>query len=80
MTVKITSNRQVTLPARVLEALGVGPGDRLELVERPEGLLLRPCRVDAGRLAPLQDRLRRGRGTFDVETFRRQPHAFALRD
>ena len=31
MFLKITSKRPVTLPARVLEVLGVGPGDRLEL-------------------------------------------------
>ena len=33
MLVKITSKRQVTFPARVLDALGVGPGDHLELEE-----------------------------------------------
>ena len=80
MVVKITSKRQVTFPARVLDALGVKPGDRLELVEGPDGFLVRPRRVDASRLAPLRDRLRRGRGSFDVETFRRQPHDRALRD
>ena len=31
MLIKITSKRQVTFPARVLNAMGVGPGDRLEL-------------------------------------------------
>ena len=80
MVVKITAKRQVTFPARVLEALGVGPGDRLELVDSPAGFVLRPRRIDATRLAPLRDRLRRGRGTFDVETFRRQRHDRALRD
>jgi AbrB family looped-hinge helix DNA binding protein len=80
MIVKITTKRQVTFPARVLDALGVKPGDRLELVETPDGFLLRPRRVDPARLAPLRDRLRRGQGTFDLETFRRQPHDRALRD
>jgi AbrB family looped-hinge helix DNA binding protein len=80
MVVKITAKRQVTFPARVLDALGVKPGDRLELVDSPAGFLLRPRRVDAARLAPLRDRLRRGRGSFDVETFRRQRHARTLRD
>ena len=37
MIVKITSKRQVTFPARVLDALGVGPGDHLELDEGPDG-------------------------------------------
>ena len=54
MYVKITSKRQVTFPARVLEALGVKPGDQLELQESPSGFLLRPRRIDSDRLAPLR--------------------------
>ena len=42
MLVKITSKRQVTFPARVLEAMGVRPGDRLRLEESPDGFVLRP--------------------------------------
>ena len=42
MIVKITSKRQVTLPAHVLDAMGVGQGDRLQLLEHPDGFLLRP--------------------------------------
>jgi AbrB family looped-hinge helix DNA binding protein len=80
MLVKITSKRQVTFPARVLEVLGVKPGDRLELQERPEGFLLRPRRIDAARLAPLREKLRRGQGTFDLKTFRERPYEPALRD
>ena len=80
MIVKITAKRQVTFPARVLEALGVQPGDRLELHESPEGFLLRPQRIDRTRLAPLRTKLRKGKGTFDVESFRSQPHDPALRD
>ena len=41
MIVKITSKRQVTLPAHVLDAMGIGPGDRLQLIEHPGGYLLR---------------------------------------
>ena len=37
MIVKITSKRQVTFPARVLDAMGVKPGDQLELTEGPDG-------------------------------------------
>ena len=37
MFVKVTSKRQVTFPARVLDALGVGPGDQIELDEAPGG-------------------------------------------
>ncbi len=80
MYVKITAKRQVTFPAHVLEALGVGPGDRLELQESPEGFLLRPQRIDPSRLAPLRGKLVRGLGTFDIERFREQKHDPALRD
>lgn len=34
--------RQVTLPARVCEALGLQTGDRLELALTEDGVLLRP--------------------------------------
>ena len=80
MRVKITSKRQVTFPAHVLDALALKPGDRLELDEGPDGFLLRPVRVDPTRLAPLRGKLHRGTGTFDLETFRDQPHDPALRD
>ena len=33
---------QVTFPTHFLDAMGVGPGDRLELVEGPDGYLLWP--------------------------------------
>ena len=56
MVVKITAKRQVTFPAAVLDALGVGPGDRLELQEGPDGFLLRPQRIDFASLAPLRTR------------------------
>lgn len=80
MVVKITAKRQVTFPAAVLDALGVGPGDRLELQEGPDGFLLRPQRIDFTSLAPLRDKIRRDPGPFDVEEFRAQPHDPALRD
>ena len=50
MSVKITSKRRVTFPARVLDALGVGPGDQLELEEGPDGLILRPRDIGYTRL------------------------------
>ena len=80
MFVKITAKRQVTFPARVLEALGVKPGDRIELEEGPDGFVLRARHIDRSRLAPLRGKLRRGIGTFDLEAFRNKPHARALRD
>ena len=80
MFVKITAKRQVTFPARVLDALGVKPGDRLELEKGPDGFVLRACAVERTRLAPLRGKLRRGKGTFDLEAFRSKPYARALRD
>ena len=80
MFVKVTAKRQVTFPARVLDALGVKPGDRLELEEGPHGFVLRARLVDPTRLAPLRGKLRRGTGTFDLEAFRKKPHARTLRD
>lgn len=80
MFVKITSKRQVTFPARVLEVLGVKPGDRLELSEGAEGFVLRARAIDPARLAPLRGKLRRGKGTFDLAAFREKPHARSIRD
>lgn len=80
MLIKVTSKRQVTFPMEVLEALGVKPGDRIELLEGPDGFLLRRRRIDASRLAPLRGKLTRGQGTFDLETFRDEVHDPSLRD
>ena len=80
MFVKVSSARQVTFPAGVLEAMGVKPGDQLELQEGPNGILLRPRRLNPSRLAPLRAKLRRGRGTFDLESIREQAHDPTLRD
>ena len=78
--VKITAKRQVTFPARVLEALGVKPGDRIELEEGPDGFVLRARHIDRARLAPLRGKLRRGKGAFDLDAFRNKPHDRTLRD
>ena len=80
MVVKITSKRQVTFPARVLDALGVRPGDQLELEEGPDGFVLRPRRIDPTRLAPLRTKLKGGCGPFDLESFREHPYDPTLRD
>lgn len=80
MIVKITSKRQVTFPARVLDALGVGPGDQLELNEGHEGYVLRPRRIDPTRLGTLRDRIRPGQTPLDLDAFRNEPHDPALRD
>lgn len=80
MFIRITSKRQVTFPASVLEAMHVGPGDKLELRETPEGYVIKPMRVKTDNLAPLRGKLRRGAGTFDLEAFREQRHDPSLRD
>ena len=80
MLIKVTSKRQVTFPARVLNALGVGPGDHIELTEGSGGYLLRSRRLDPSLLAPLRDKVRPGVPPFDIETFRSEPHDPSLRD
>lgn len=70
--VKITAKCRVILPARVLEVLGAKPGARLKLAEGPDGFVLRARRIDRAHLAPLRGKLRRGKGTFNLETFCRQ--------
>ena len=80
MVVKITSKRQVTFPARVLDALGVGPGDQLELEEGPDGFLLRPRRIDTPFIPPLRDKIDPDVEPVDMETFRSQPYDPSLRD
>jgi bifunctional DNA-binding transcriptional regulator/antitoxin component of YhaV-PrlF toxin-antitoxin module len=80
MLVTITAKRQVTFPAQVLNSLGVQPGESLELVEGPDGFLLCPHPIEPSRLAPLRGRLKRGQGTFALDTFRDESHEQTLRD
>lgn len=81
MTIRITSKRQVTFPAKVLATLGVGPGDTLELLPDGQGgYSVKPRRLHLDKLAPLRGRLLEGTGTFDLETFRSQSYHAALRD
>ena len=80
MLVKITSKRQVTFPAKVLEALGVKPGDHLELREASDGFTLHPRRVDLSRLGLLQDKIDPNHAPFDLERFRSEPYDLSLRD
>ena len=83
MQITLTTRRQATFPAEVCEAMRLKPGARLEIVPGtgPDEWLIRPFRIRAERLAPLQGRLRRGAGSFDPQTFRDTPKDYAaLRD
>ena len=80
MLVKITSKRQVTFPAKVLEELGVGPGDHLELEAERDGYVLRPRRVDLSLLGGLRDKIPSGHPPFDIDAFREGTYDPALRD
>lgn len=80
MIVKITSKRQVTFPAHVLDAMGVGPGDRLEIQECSEGFLLKPRRIDHSKLGILKDLISPDAPPFDIHEFRDGTYDPALRD
>jgi len=70
MIIKVTSKRQVTFPAQVLDALGVQPGDRLELTEGPDGFTLKPRPIDLSKLGGLRDKIASGASPFDIRKFR----------
>ena len=80
MVVEVSSKRQVTLPKRVLRVLGVRPGGPIELIEGPDGFLLRPRRIDLTRLAPLRSKIPHEAEAFDLESFRAEPYDTSLRD
>ena len=80
MIVKITSKRQVPYPARVLDALGVDPGDQLQLQERPDGWILCPRPIDFSLLGFLQDKIDPSSPPFDIEEFRSESYDSELRD
>ncbi|MFZ5805667.1 MAG: AbrB/MazE/SpoVT family DNA-binding domain-containing protein [Verrucomicrobiota bacterium] len=79
MVVKLTHKRQVTFPKEVCRRLGLKPGSRVELVLRNHGRewLLKPLRLRKEKLAPLRGKLKKGRGTFDMEAFRAQKKNYA---
>ncbi len=70
MLVKVTSKRQVTFPAKVLDELGVKPGDQIELLEGPDGYLLKPRRIDYSKLGTLNYLVKPDTPPFDIRTFR----------
>ncbi len=78
MLMKITSKRQVTFPKHVLEELGVGPGDQLELEAGEDGYLLRPRRIKLEKLGTLK--VPPGVPPLDIAEFREQVYDPALGD
>lgn len=80
MIVKITSKRQVTFPAAVLNSMGVKAGDYLEVTQAPGGFLLKPRRIDESRLAPLRNVIPEGHAVFNTRDFREGTYDPALRD
>ena len=83
MQITLTSKRQATFPVEVCAAMRLKPGARLEIVPGagPDEWVIRPFRIRAERLAPLQGKLQRGAGSFDMRSFRdAQKDYAALRD
>ena len=81
MLIKIDSEGQVTLPTSILEALGVDPGDRIEIIEGPNGFILRPPRqIDYSSLGTLKDKIRHDLEPFDIHVFREKGYDPSLRD
>ena len=80
MIVKVTSKRQITFPAGALDALGVQPGDRLEIREGPDGFTLHHRRINLSRLGTLRDKIDPDHEPFDIAKFRSQPYDPSLRD
>ena len=70
MLVRITSRRQITIPKHVLDALGLGPGDQLRLIEGSDELTLKPKRIDLSKLGTLRDKIPPGTPPFDIRKFR----------
>ncbi len=83
MLLKITPEGQITLPEHVLKALGVGPGDRLDLRKVGDGITLHPERndnpnpdarqpknIDHSKLGHLRHLIKPGTPPFDIRKFR----------
>ena len=49
--VRIGNSRGLRLPKRILDLYGIEEGDRLELEERREGILIRPGAKDDSKLS-----------------------------
>ena len=80
MIVTVGSKGQVAFPANVLDALGVQPGDRIEIREGANGFTLHPRRIDLSKLGTLRDKIDPDHEPFDIQKFRSQPYDPSLRD
>ena len=80
MIVKITSKRQVTFPKKVMEKLRLREGDLLNLEETRDGILIKPHRFDASRLAPLRGKIREDLPAPNFEAIRHAALDPGLRD
>ena len=70
MIVTITSKRQVTFPKQVMEKLHLHEGDKLELSETEQGILIKPHRFDINDLAPLKSKIDKNLSTPDIDSIR----------
>ena len=80
MFVRITKNRQVEFPEEVLDALGVIPGDQLEIEKTDQGFILHPRRLDLSKLGTLRHLVKPDTPPFDIHKFRETPYDPSLRD
>lgn len=48
-SVKVSTKHQIVVPSQARHALGIGPGDRLDVEVTPDAIILRPRVPAAGR-------------------------------
>ena len=80
MFVTVASKYLVAWAARLLKALKLKSGEQFVLLEASDAFVWPSRRIDPTRLAPLRDKLRRGRGTFNLARVREQAYEPSLRD
>ena len=80
MLLKITYKRQMTFPAHVLDAMGVGlyatGCNSYQAPMEP----FQPRRIDDSRLDTLRGKIPEGPPPFDIQAFREKSYDLALRD
>ena len=92
MILRVTKEGNVAVPSDLLVAIGVQPGDQIDVEQGPESLILRPVKadsevgtshsgkVDLSLLGYLRDKIKPGTPPFDIEKFRNEPYDLSLRD